>query len=87
MRVPNKTEDLNLSMFSMITVINESKSLTKHVSWGKKNKKLMVVNVIQIKSRITIYVGASVKTQKNTMCRKDIIFEVLLHVVVKMVNI
>ena len=53
----------------------------------KKNKKLMVVNVIQIKSRITIYVGASIKTQKNTMCRKDIIFEVLLHVVVKMVNI
>ena len=53
----------------------------------KKIKKLMVVNVIQIKSRITIYVGASVKTQKNTMCRKDIIFEVLLHVVVKMVNI
>ena len=53
----------------------------------KKNKKLMVVNVIQIKSRITIYVGSSVKTQKNTMCRKDIIFEVLLHVVVKMVNI
>ena len=28
---PNKTEDLNLSMFNMITGINESKTLTKHI--------------------------------------------------------
>ena len=30
--VPNKTEDLNLSMFNMITGISESKALTKHIS-------------------------------------------------------
>ena len=30
--VPNKTEDLNLSMLNMITRINESKKLTKHIS-------------------------------------------------------
>ena len=30
--VPNKTEYLNLSMFSMITGINESKTLTNHIS-------------------------------------------------------
>ena len=30
--VPNKTEDLNLSDFSMITGINDSKTLTKHIS-------------------------------------------------------
>ena len=29
--VPNKTEYLNLSMFNMITGINESKTLTKHI--------------------------------------------------------
>ena len=29
---PNKTEDLNLSAFNMITGINESKTLTKHIS-------------------------------------------------------
>ena len=29
--VPNKTEDLNLSEFNMITGINESKTLTKHI--------------------------------------------------------
>ena len=30
--VPNKTEDLNLSVFNMITGIHESKTLTKHMS-------------------------------------------------------
>ena len=30
--VPNKTKDLNLSVFKMITGINESKTLTKHIS-------------------------------------------------------
>ena len=28
----NKTEDLNLSVFNFITGINESKTLTKHIS-------------------------------------------------------
>ena len=31
-RVPNKTKDLNLNVFDMITGINESEILTKHVS-------------------------------------------------------
>ena len=35
--VPNKTEDLNLSVFSMITEINESKTL-KHISCECKCK-------------------------------------------------
>ena len=30
--VPNKTKDLNLIVFNMITGINESKTLTKHIS-------------------------------------------------------
>ena len=30
--VPNKTEDLNLCVFSMIRRINELKTLTKHIS-------------------------------------------------------
>ena len=29
--VPNKTEDLNLGVFSMIAGINKSKALTKHI--------------------------------------------------------
>ena len=30
--VPNKTKDLNLHVFDMITVINESRTLTKYIS-------------------------------------------------------
>ena len=30
--VPNKTEGLSLSVFDMITGINESKTLTKHIA-------------------------------------------------------
>ena len=30
--IPNKTEDLNLSVFNVVTDINESKTLTKHLS-------------------------------------------------------
>ena len=30
--VPNKTEDLNLNVFNVITGINESKTLTRHIS-------------------------------------------------------
>ena len=36
--LPNKTKDLNLSMFSMITGINESKTLTKYISCECKCK-------------------------------------------------
>ena len=35
---PNKTEDLNLSVFSMIAGINESKTLPKHISCECKCK-------------------------------------------------
>ena len=38
-------------------------------------------NVIQIKSGITINVGASVKIQKNIVCVKKITFVILLHIV------
>ena len=36
--IPNKTKDLNLSMFNIITGINESKTLTKHISCECKCK-------------------------------------------------
>ena len=34
--IPNKTEASNLSIFNMITGINESKILTKHISYQRK---------------------------------------------------
>ena len=33
-----RKQDLNLSVFNMITVINESKTLTKHILWECKCK-------------------------------------------------
>ena len=36
--IPNKTEDLNLSVFNIITEINESKTLTKDISCECKCK-------------------------------------------------
>ena len=78
--VPSKTEDLNLSVFNMITGKNESKILTKDISCECKK---MVENVIQIKSGIMINIDASAK---NIYVIK-IIFEILLHIVVDMENI
>ena len=34
--IPNKTEDLKPRVFGMITGINESKTLAKHISWECK---------------------------------------------------
>ena len=70
----------------MITEINESKALTKHVSckckckFDKKNSNF----VIQINSRITINVDVSVENIINV---KKIIFGILVHVFVKKENI
>ena len=36
--VPNKREDLNLNVLNMVTGINESKTLTKHISCECKYK-------------------------------------------------
>ena len=36
--VPNKTEDLNLSVFNMFTGISESETLAKHISCECKYK-------------------------------------------------
>ena len=66
--VPNKIEDLNLSVFNMITGINELKSLTKHISCKCKCK-FDGKNAIQINSGIVINVDASVK---STMYVKNI---------------
>ena len=57
--VPNKTEDLNLSVFTLITGINESKTLTNHISCECKCK-FDGKNVIQINGGITINVDVCV---------------------------
>ena len=70
-------------MFNMITGINESKILTKHISCECKCR-FDGKNVIQINSEITINVDVSVN---NVMYVEKIMFGVLLHVIAKMENI
>ena len=83
LRVPNKTDHLNIHVFNMITGINESKILAKH-NHANLNVNSMGENVIQIKSGIMINVDVSIK---NIIYVKKNISGILLHVVVKMVNI
>ena len=61
--VLNKSEDVNLNVYNMITRINESKTLTKHVFVNViviVDVNLMVENVISIKSTIKICVDVGV---------------------------
>ena len=58
--VSNKIEELNLSVFNMITGRNESKTLTKHHE--NVNVNLMEENIIQINGGIMINVDVSVIT-------------------------
>ena len=70
--VPNKIENVTLSVFTMIIRINESKTLT-NIWHASVNLSLMVEIVIQIKSGITTNVDVSAKT-REIMCEKKIIF-------------
>ena len=56
--VPNKTEDIDLCVFNIITGINESKTLTKNISCECKCK-FDGKNVIQINGGITINVDVT----------------------------
>ena len=77
--VPNKREDLNLNVFNMITGINESKTLTKDISFECKCK-FDGANVSQINCVITVIVDVSVN---KFMYVKKIMFGILPHIIVK----
>ena len=68
--VLNKTEDLNLSVSKIIKGINESTTLTKHISC-KCRCNFMEENVIHVSGEITINVNVSAK---NVMYVKKIMF-------------
>ena len=79
--VPNKTEDLSLSIFNIIIGINESKRLGHHISWKCKCK--FGTTKCMSNGGITINVYVIVKN----IYAKKIMFEILVNVVVKMENI
>ena len=59
----------------------------QNIHHANVNVNLMVESVIQIKSGMTINVNLNTKTRENIMYVKKIIFRILVHVLVKMVNI
>ena len=73
--VRNKTEDLDISMFNMITGINESKTLAKHISCKCK---------CRVDGEITMNVNVKVK---EIMHVKKFMFGILLNVIVKTENV
>ena len=64
--VPNKTEDVNLSVFNIIARITNQKHF-RNIYHANLNENLMVKNVTQIQNGITINVNMSVKIQKNVI--------------------
>ena len=82
--VPKEREDLNLRVFNMITGINESNTLTKHISCKCKCK----FDGRKSNSNQTWNNGKCWCEWKNlkNMCTKKIIFGILLNVVAKMVK-
>ena len=74
--VPSKTEDLNLSAFNRITWINESKTLTKHISCESKfdnhviiDNRLIIYHVNLMKQSV-IQINGGIKTNVNVSVKK-----------------
>ena len=84
--VPNKTEDLNLNVFNMITRTNEWKILTKHISCRRKCKfDGSKCNSDQKRSNDKCWCEYK-NSKTHQVCKRNYI-EILLQVVVKMVDI
>ena len=81
--LPNKTEDSNLSMLNIITGIDESRTLTNHVSCQCKCKfdgRRYNLNYWQNNENANVSV-------KNIMYVQKIMLSILLHVLVKNENL
>ena len=83
--VPNKTEDLNVNVFNITTGINASKILTKHAS-RKCKCKFDDRKCSSNQKWNNDKCWCECKIRKSFICAKEVIFGILLHVVVKMVN-
>ena len=79
-----KTDNWILNVFNIITDINQSKILTKHISCESKCK-FDGKNITQINAGITINLNVIVKNIMHV--KKKMILRILLHVVVKIENI
>ena len=82
---PNRTKDVNLSVFNRITRINESKTLTKHISCKYKcefDDRKCNSNQKWDNNKYR----SECKTMRKHQVSEKIIFGILVHVLIKMVN-
>ena len=82
--VPNKTEDLNLSVFNMTAGTKKSKTLTKHISCKYKCR------FDETKCNSHQWWNndkCRCEFNKRYVCEKKVMFGILLHVIVKIENI
>ena len=77
--VPNKTKDVNLKVFNLLTRINESKTLVKHIH-AIVDANLMVRNVNQTKN------GKMISVDVSYVVHAKKIVGILAHVFVKIVG-
>ena len=63
MCVPNKTEEVNIKVSNMVTVVSEAKKLAKRILHDCKGAQLMIKNGIQIKNEMMKSADASLKNQ------------------------
>ena len=81
--VRNKTKNVNLNTFNLITRANQSKKLIKHISC-KCNCKFDGKKYIEIWNNYKCQCER--KNSKRKMCTKKFMFRILLNVPGKMVN-
>ena len=70
----DKTKLVQINVFDVITEMNESKALTKHISCDSKCK-FDDINAIQIKNAITITADTSANMKKHRLCKKRLYFK------------
>ena len=83
--IPNKTENVNWNVFNFIKTKSESKTFEKHLSFEfncKLDSKGRNSNQTWNKNKYT----CECKIPRKSMCEKNIIFGILLHEVMKMVD-
>ena len=84
--VPSKTQDLNLHVFNMITVIRESEKLTKHISCKCKCNFDGRKRDLNEKWNYNKCWCECKNPKEHKAFLKKILFEILLYVVVKRIN-
>ena len=85
--VPDKTENININVFNMITRINESKTLIKHMSCECKCKFDCSKYNSSLKWNKNRRQYECKSLKKHHVCKNIKLYGILVNIIAKMVNI